>query len=177
MHLSARLPGLRQAAQVHPSHSGVRARGEGELRHQRLLERWLLLLLLLPQTPPYSPVAFHPTARHSTSISNTETSKLVQTAHTDTNTHMQHAHAFRTHADAPLHTHTPEDQELCSECITWDLLLTRYPFALKGFCGLTFLFSNPGQFDTQIYVPHHFFVSFFLFYCVIYFIYMTASAN
>lgn len=43
------------------------------------------------------------------------------------------------------HHDTREDQEWCSECITWDLVLTRYPFALKGFCGLIFLYPvTPG---------------------------------
>lgn len=69
-------------------------------------------------------------------------------------------------------THIQEDQELCSECITWDLAFSKYPFALKGFCGL-FLFSKPRQFDMQIYIFPLYFLYHLLFLCVIYFIYMT----
>lgn len=78
-----------------------------------------------------------------------------------------HTLAFSTeHIQIPL-IHIQEDQELCSECITWDLVFTRYPFALKGFCGLIFFYSvTPGNFICR-YIFHiifcHFFVLFISF--------------
>lgn len=73
--------------------------------------------------------------------------------------HMRIQH--RTHS-YPL-IHIKEDQELCSECITWDLVFTRYPFALKGFCGLILFYSvTPGNLICR-YIFHIFFsVTFFL---------------
>lgn len=63
-------------------------------------------------------------------------------------THTQkHTLAFSTkHSHIPPQTHSRGPRIQCSECMTWDLVFTRYPFALKGFCGLIFFYSvTPGN--------------------------------
>lgn len=165
VHLFAWFRGLGQATQMHPGDPGVWAQGDRKVR-QWLLECWLLLLPHHHFTPLCPFFVYAPGTKPPT-VMLKRPNLLPYVPHTctrATSIYTKYTHLLSEHMQTTPPPILPqEEEELCSECITWDLELTRYPFASKGLCGLTFVFHSvtPGNLTCR-YIFHIIFsVTFF----------------